>query len=144
MRDSKGFTLIEIILVIVIMAIAIPAIIGGISFMTQSQINPLATTTAANLARERMEQVVADKRNPAIPFTAIDEVVDGGRYADETPVPGFANYDRLINIVCVAPANLDVNAGCPTNYRRVQVTVQANGVGPSVPDVLLVTLLTDF
>ena len=142
MLNSKGFTLIEIILVIVILAIVVPGVIGAVSFMTQSQVNPLATTTAANLARERMEQVIADKRNPAIPFIDIDEAV---RYPDDTPVAG---YDRRVRVTCVDPVanpgDVQTAVVCPTNYRRIEVTVSPTAAGPSAPDVVLVTLLTDF
>ena len=139
MKES-GFTLIEVILVIVIMAIAIPSLIMGVSFMTQRQVNALGTTTAVDLAQERLEQIIADKRNPLVGFANINNA----RYPAETPVAGFAQYNRTVNIVCVSPANLDAAVACPTDYRRVQVTVQAVGVGQSVPDAVLVTLVTNY
>ena len=140
MMNQKGFTLIEVILVIVIMAIAIPSLITGVSFMTQGQVNTLGTTTAADLAQEKLEQIIADKRNPAVGFSNITNA----RYPAETPVTGFSNYNRSVNIICVSAADLNTAVACPTDYKRVAVTVQAVGVGPSVPDAVLVTLLTNY
>lgn len=135
---NRGFTFIEIILVIVIMGIAIPALVSAVAFITQSQVNPMGTTVATTLAQERMEEIIADKMNSVVPFTSINNA----RYPNDTPRQG---YTRSVNIICVsAPPNLDVDAGCNTNYRRAQVTVQAAGIGPSVPDAVLVTVLTNY
>ncbi len=139
---EKGFTLIEVILVIVIMAIAIPSLIMGVSFMTQRQVNALGTTTAADLAQERLERIMADKRNPLVGFSNLTNA----RYPAETPVAGFTQYNRSVNIICVTAADLSTSVACPTDYRRVQVTVQAVGVGVglNVPDAVLVTLVTNY
>jgi prepilin-type N-terminal cleavage/methylation domain-containing protein len=142
--NSKGFTLIEVILVIVILAIAIPSLISAVSFMTQSQVNTIGTTTAADLAQEKMEEIIADKRSPNRGFGYIDNANYLPESAAPTPVAGFPNYNRSVNITCVTAADLNTSVACPTDYKRVQVTVQAVGVGPSVPDAVLVTVLTNY
>ena len=138
--NSKGFTLIEVILVIVIMAIVIPSLITVLSVITKGQVNTLGTTTSAVLAQERLEEIIADKRSPNRGFSYIDNV----NYPAENPVAGFAQYNRSVDIVCVASTDLNTPVACPTDYKRVEVTVQAAGVGPSVPDAVLVTVLTDY
>ena len=138
--NSKGFTLIEVILVIVIMAIVIPSLITVLSVITKGQVNTLGTTTSAVLAQERLEEIIADKRSPNRGFAYIDNV----NYPDENPVGGFAQYNRSVDIVCVNSSDLNTPVACPTDYKRVEVTVQASGVGPSVPDAVLVTVLTDY
>lgn len=139
MMSAKGFTLIEVILVIVIMAIAIPGLISAVSFMTQSQVNTIGTTTAMDLAQERMEQIVADKMNPLVGMGY--GYIISGNYLPDTPMTG---YNRSVNIICVLPADLNTGVPCDTGYKRVQVTVQAVGVGPSVPNAVLVTLVTNY
>jgi len=139
--DSKGFTLVEVILAIVILGIAIPALISSVSFMAARQVNTMGTTIAADLALERMEQVIGDKLNPAIGFANINTA---GRYTDETPMAApFNTYNRKVRMICVAPTDLNTSVGCPTDYIQVQVTVSAVGVGPSVPDAVLYTVMTN-
>lgn len=137
---ENGFTFIEVILVIVIMAVAIPAMISSVSFMVQGQVNAIGTTTAMDLAQERMEEIMGDKRYPPRGFAWLVNI----NYPAETPVAGFSNYNRSVNIVCVNPGALDTSVPCPTGYKRVEVTVQAVGVGSSVPDAELVTVVTNY
>jgi prepilin-type N-terminal cleavage/methylation domain-containing protein len=134
---NEGFTLIEVILVVVIMAIAIPGLITVLSVITQGQVNTVGTTTAALLAQERLEEIVADKRSPNRGYA----FVVNGNYAPDVPMAG---YNRSVNIVCVAATDLNTAVPCDTGYKRVAVTVQAAGVGPTVPDAVLVTVLTDY
>lgn len=135
--NSKGFTLIEIILLIVILAIAIPGLISVLSFITKGQVNTLGTTTSALLAQEKLEEVVADKRSPNRGYGYITN----GNYPADVPMTG---YNRSVNIDCVDASDLNTAVACDTGYKRVEVTVQASGVGPSVPDAVLVTVVTDY
>ena len=143
--DSKGFTLIEVILVIVILAIAIPGLISAVSFMTAGQVNALGTTTAADLAQEEMEKIIAKKRSScgtcgyantppiscAIPLVGVFAAVSG-----------FPNYQTKTDAECVDAALASVVTD--QGYKIITVTVRAVGVGPSVPDGVLVTVLTDY
>ena len=138
---AKGFTLIEVILVILILAIAIPSLVMGVGYITKKQVETLGTTTAVNLARERLEEIIADKRSPILTL-GFDNIIPAN-YTDEIPVTGLP-YNRTVNIICVVPPDLETDAGCPTDYKRVQVRVQAVGVGASVPDAVLVTLLANY
>jgi prepilin-type N-terminal cleavage/methylation domain-containing protein len=140
--NTKGFTLIEVILVIVIMAIAIPGLIITVSFMTKAQVNTIGTTTAADLAQEKMEEIMGDRMNPAVGF-GYGHIITGN-YPAETPMaPPFDRYNRSVTITCFMDSTLTVTVGCPTDYTQVQVTVQAVGLGTSVPDAVLVSLVTN-
>ncbi|HUK55947.1 MAG TPA: prepilin-type N-terminal cleavage/methylation domain-containing protein [Nitrospiria bacterium] len=136
---SKGFTLIEVILTIVILAIAIPGLISAVGFMTSRQVNTVGTTTAADLAQEKMEEIMGDRNNPGRGFGYII----AGNYPAENPVTGFTKYNRSVTITCFTNNALTTTAACPTDYKQVQVTVQASGVGPSVPAAVLVSLVTN-
>lgn len=135
--NSKGFTLVEVILAIVILAVAIPSLMSAVSFMTARQVNTMGTTIAADLALEKMEEVIGDKINPSRGFTWI---VNGPNYPNDIPIAG---YNRSVNIICVTAANLNAGVACPTDFKRVQVTVSAAGVGPSVPDAVLYTVVAN-
>lgn len=142
---ADGFTLIEVILVIVIMAIAIPGLISAVSFMTQGQVNTLGTTTTADLAQEEMENIVAKKRSACgtcgyanTPPTSCATPLVG----TFTVVSEFSNYQKKTDAECV-DASL-ASALADQGYKKITVTVRAVGVGPSVPDAVLVTLLTNY
>ncbi|HTN44356.1 MAG TPA: prepilin-type N-terminal cleavage/methylation domain-containing protein [Nitrospiria bacterium] len=139
MINSKGLTLIEVILTIVILAVAIPGVFSAVDFMTARQVNTIGTTTAADLAQERMEQIEGDRMNPARGFG----YVTAGNYPAENPVAGFPNYNRSVTITCFTNSTLTTTALCPTHYKKVEVTVQAVGVGTNVPSAVLVTLVTN-
>jgi prepilin-type N-terminal cleavage/methylation domain-containing protein len=135
--NLKGFTLIEVILAIVILAVAIPALVSSVSFMAARQVNTIGTTIAADLALEKMEEVIGDRINPARGFPWI---VSGPNYPGDAPVTG---YNRSVSIICVTAADLNTSIACPTAYKRVQVTVSTSGVGPSVPNAVLYTVVSD-
>ena len=136
---QKGFTLIEVILIIVVMSIAIPSLISAVSFMNQGQVNTIGTTTASNLAREELETVIARKRSSCGACGYSNIPVGLGAFA---AVPGFPNYQVKTDVEYVdsslAPSVTD------QGFKEITVTVRAVGVGPSVPDAVLVTLLTDY
>jgi len=137
--NDKGFTLIEAILVVVILAIVVPGLISAVGFMTARQVNTIGTTMAADLAQEKLEQIEGDRMNPARGFGYI--VV--GNYPAENPVAGFSNYNRSVALTCFTSSALTTTTACPTDYKQAQVTVQPVGVGPSVPNAVLVTLFTN-
>ena len=141
--NSKGFTLIEVILAVVILAIAIPSMISAVSFMTARQVNTIGTTTAADLAQERMEEILGDRMNALRGFIYIANANYTPESTTPTAVAGFPSYNRSVNIICVTAANLNTSVACTTAYKRIQVTVSAVGVGPSVPDAVLYTVVTD-
>lgn len=134
---NRGFTFIEIILVIVVMGIVIPALIAAVSFITQAQVNPMGTTVATTLAQEGIETAIAQKQSTCATcgYANIATVAPAA-------VPGFPNYTRRTDVVLV-DANMAVS-GPDVGYKRVTVTVTAAGVGPSVPDAVLVTVLTNY
>lgn len=136
---EKGFTLIEVILVIVIMAIAIPSLIMGVSLMTQRQVNALGTTTAADLAQEELEKIIAKKRSTCGTCGYANIAVGTGTFS---AVSGFPNYEKKTDVEymdsILSPSGTDLG------YKKVTVTVRAVGVGPSVPNAVLVTLVTNY
>lgn len=137
--NDKGFTLIEVILVIVIMAVAIPSLIIGVSYMTASQVNLLGTTTAANLAREELEKVIAKKMSTCGTCGYANITVGAGSFA---AVSGFPNYENKTDVELV-DSNLNTSV-TDLGYKKVTITVRAVGVGQSVPNAVLVSLLTNY
>lgn len=135
----RGFTFIEVILVIILMAVAIPGLVSAVSFVTKAQVNPMGATIAADLAQEEIETVIAKKKSACGTCGYANIAVGVGA---AVAVPGFANYQKQTTVAFVDAA-LNPSAG-DVGYKRVTVTVSAVGVGPSVPNAVMVTLLTSY
>lgn len=135
---NRGFTFIEIILVIVLIGIAVPGLVSAVAFITNGQVNPMGTTVSTYLAQEEMEKIIARKQSTCAGCGYANIPVGLGAFA---PVAGFPNYQRKTDIERI-DANLNPS-GVDVGYKKVTVTVQDIGVGPSVPDAVLITVLTN-
>lgn len=114
LQKSKGYTLIEIILVIVILVVAVPPLVSLFSRNLTNNVNSEIYTKALLYAEERMEQVLSDKK--AKSYTFITTV---GRYPEDTPETGFSRQ------VSITDANKIIN-GIP--YAEIIVTVSHENI----------------
>lgn len=112
---ARGFTLIELIAFIVIVAILGVALLTAFSTGLRGAPEAALITQATQLAQERMELILAQRR--AVGFAAFaDPCVPGPGPAACTPPAGYA-----------VSANIAPNWNGDSNYRVVTVTV----TGPS-------------
>ena len=106
---ARGFTLVELIIFIVIVSIMGVALMAAFSTATRSTPDAGQMTQATQLAQERMELVMAQRR--AVAFAA---------FADPCPGPAAA---------CTPPTGYNVavviapNWNGDTNYKVITVTV---------------------
>ncbi len=125
-REQSGFTLIEMILLIVIAAIAVlplSMLFANTSIRSGDARN---ATIAAQLAQAKMEELTADKNSPARGFAYLVT----GNYPAENPVPAFSAYNRSVTF------------GPDSTYDGV--TFRTVGVTVSCPNIPAVTLTTWF
>ena len=125
-RNQRGFTLIEIIITIVLLAVLTSGLMAMFTTFSKSNGDPSVMTQATELAQEKMEQIIADKNNPARGFN----YVTNGNYPAEppfNPALGFNGFSRSVNVIFVNTGALDttVSPG-PTNYKKITVTVNSN------------------
>lgn len=122
-QNKHGFTLIEIIITIVLLAILTSGLMAMFTTFSKSNGDPSVITQATELAQEKMEQIIADKNNPARGFPYL--ITSGpNNYPAENPVTGFTNFSRSVTIVYVDPAvSLNTGVAGLTNYKNVSVTV---------------------
>jgi prepilin-type N-terminal cleavage/methylation domain-containing protein len=59
MRHSRGFTLVEVLVTLMFMAICIPAIMGGISLATKVGAQTVRRTQASGLAQSKLAEIVS-------------------------------------------------------------------------------------
>ena len=144
---KRGFTLIEIIVVIVITSILFPMMMMLLGNMTAQMTKSKEITIATDLAREMME-IIGSKRfdenirtDPAVgSWTAVaslgpdsgetglstyDDKDDFNGYSD-TPLPA---YTRNVTVIYVAPTNYTSASGSPTDYKKITVTVTNSHIG---------------
>jgi len=128
-KTQKGFTLIELVLVIIIISVASVPLFGLFSQASTSLLNNEAIQTAAQLAQERAEFVLSRKRelgfNGAVSELAVTTIT-------ENLTGNFSAYTRTTVITQpVAPPP----AGCPGGALCKQVVVSVDTGGPTLAQV---------
>lgn len=134
MKNEKGFTLIETLMVIVLMGImgtGLMLYFAGLGSSNQAQV-----VQASLLAQEKMERITADKK--ANGFSSI---------VSEASAPLSAPFDRFtrsVEVYCVNEADLDLSAGTmpdcnDTDIQAKRVTVTMSWQGGSADFSSIIT-----
>ncbi|MHB8836177.1 MAG: prepilin-type N-terminal cleavage/methylation domain-containing protein [Candidatus Methylomirabilia bacterium] len=148
--NNKGFSLIELVIVIVILGIASVGLMTVFSTGTKKSADPLLENQALQLAQEKMEIIIGQRMDVATPrgfawVVAADYSANPAKYPPETPVAApFAAFNRSVTITCVTSADLNTSTGappCASGYARVTVAVAHAALSGSVTAD---TLLTDY
>ncbi len=123
---QRGFSLIELILVIVILGIAGTAVLGQFAYIGPGLLNSEAMQTAAQLAQERAEEILADRRLNNYSAATLD-ALDG---TTDTLTSPYDIYTRSISVTAiVAPT-----ARCPAGDCR-EITISVSKGGASLADI---------
>lgn len=144
-EKEAGFTLIEIILALLVLSIAVIGVTSSMSFTSRQSLNAEVMSTATALAQERVEQLMAVKRDKGYNDPAFDQTA----LTLTALASPFDRYSRGEEI-CLVDANLmnpDCDPALPNNdlgYKQLTVTVDYNGL-PDMgsPVASLVTVITD-
>lgn len=116
MRRRHGFTLIELILTMVIIAVGLMGILQLFLTATDGALQTDRVMTATELARERLEGVIAQEATSGYASLTV------GTEAVESFAGDFAPYQRQLSIQEVTSTDFEtpfVGSG----YKRVVVTV---------------------
>ena len=121
----KGFSLIELIIVIVVVSIAavgMLALFGGVG--RSLSINE-DTQTAAQLGQECCEHILGARRNPKIGYSAINDAS-----CDVLPAPlaGFARKVTVTDLTTSPPCTVSSAGTC----KKVEVSITATTTNPTV------------
>lgn len=139
-HDSRGFTLIETVMVIALLGIVGAGILLYFSGMRGSA-DPVLRIQAIELAQEKMERIIADKK-----ANGFNSIVAEAAAALAAP---FTNFTREVTVICVTEGalNTDIggmpNCGAPGSYRAKNVKVTVTWTGGGSTGVSLVTVLSD-
>jgi prepilin-type N-terminal cleavage/methylation domain-containing protein len=127
--SAGGFTLIEVVLVIVIAAVAVLPLSMLFANSSIRSGDARNATVAAQLAQTKMEEIAADRHSPTRGF----EFLVAANYPPERRIPAFPGYQRSVSI---APdSSYD-----GIRFRAVSVTVSCANIDP----VTLTTWFTSY
>lgn len=120
---QQGFTLLELIMVIIIVALASVPILGQFSQVSGSLLLDEVIQTAAQLAQERAEGVMADRRGAGYVAVPVGTTVDvlGGAYA---------NYSRTLTVT-----QPPVGSGCAAGATCKEVIISVDHTGKTRAEV---------
>lgn len=140
MKLSKGLTLIEAVLTIAIVGAGLIGVVYIFSGGTKGALIANQTVIASNLAREKMEQIIADRANKGYAVTI------GTNYTDGQLTGAYAPFNRSVTFTSVDPditgSNDDFNTPLSNSgYSRVTVVVTWNG---GANQVKLESLIADY
>jgi prepilin-type N-terminal cleavage/methylation domain-containing protein len=118
-RHERGFTLVETIMVIVLLGAGMAAILSVLAEGSRDVGLNSNTQIAARYVQERIEQIIADRRNsaPGYGFARIT----AANYPGDSPSPGL---NRTIAIVNIAPGTQGCPATTAGQCRRVLIQVR--------------------
>jgi prepilin-type N-terminal cleavage/methylation domain-containing protein len=134
---TRGFTLIEAITAVVVLAVAIPGMFWGIRDAQMRRIDPIQASKARWLAAEKLEDIIADRHSSTRGYTY---VVDGN-YGAEASVSGYPGFSRSVTIT---ESNASLMAGSGTGYKRVTVSVTFRDGRNTSRTLSLATVVTDY
>ncbi|MFQ5456225.1 MAG: prepilin-type N-terminal cleavage/methylation domain-containing protein [Nitrospirota bacterium] len=165
LKDTKGFTLIELIMIIVVLSIAIPPLllyfIQGVRDSSDAQL----LTQSIFLAQDIIEEAKSkkwDENSPVPPGNYSTSLGSDGEtritYDDMddynnlnitppqdsqgNPISGFNNFTQAATVCYVANTDLNTCIGGQSNYKKISVTVSA--AGTNGPQAEIVTVMANY
>ncbi|MBY0111901.1 MAG: prepilin-type N-terminal cleavage/methylation domain-containing protein [Phycisphaerales bacterium] len=135
-RIHSGFTLIEAIAAIVVLAVAVPPMLWSIQDSQVSRVAPILASRARWLATEKLEDIIADRHSTTRGYG----YVVAANYPAEPSVAGMAGFSRSVSITETGAAM----ASGGTGYKLVTVTVGWIDARARARSLSLSTVVTDY
>lgn len=132
----RGFSLVEAIAALVILALAIPPMMWALRASGAHRANSVLATTARLLAQEKLEDVLADRHSTTRGYGYIA----AGNYPDEVPVDAFPGFRRS---VAINETGADLTSP-GTGYKTVSVAVSYTDATGAGRTIALQTVVTDY
>lgn len=113
---TRGFTLIEAIIAVVVLAVALPPMLFAVREGQRQGVLPVKSAVARRLIEEKLEDILADRHSATRGYSYVTNT----NYASESPVSGFTGYSRSVSITETNAALVATTNG---GYKRCVVTV---------------------
>jgi prepilin-type N-terminal cleavage/methylation domain-containing protein len=140
---KKGFTIIEIVMVIIILGIAMPSIIQGLYNAITFNVTASTYSEGNGVGEELMEEIKARRfdeknlRTPPPPYWSTIGVDGGENPSDKSTFDDIddyngwtdtvSNYSRTVTVFYVTSSDLNNNAGVVTEMKKAAITVLRGG-----------------
>ena len=120
---KRGFSLIEIILVMVVLSIGLTTLILVLRYSVIQSANTHFYTIANWLCQERMEEIISERRDNG--FSAVESLMPS---VDGNPVPGFSGYRRTTTL-----SYTDLDEALDSSDDYILIEVEVTGGGSATP-----------
>lgn len=120
MKNNKGLTIIEIIIILAIIGATIPPLLVAFSNVVAKGADAKTVMVATNLAEEKMEEILGNSDFDSIISVDITPFI--GDFSDY-------NYQVVVNFVDESAIDTPLPPGSPpTDLKRVQVIITKTGL----------------
>jgi prepilin-type N-terminal cleavage/methylation domain-containing protein len=138
----SGFTLIETVAAILILAVAVPPMLWAVSQAQQKRANPMLASKARWLAIEKLEDVIADRHSTS--GNRGWDYLTAANYPNENAgtISGFPQFSRTVTLQETQAdlATPDTDGG----YMNVTVTVTWTNADGDSQSLSISTVLTEY
>jgi type II secretory pathway pseudopilin PulG len=134
-RNQGGFSLIEAIIVIVLLGAGMATILSMLAGGSREVGLNSSTQIAARYVQERIEQIIADRRNTAQGY-GYARIVIGPNYPATEALPTTPPLTRRIAMNTLPPGTQGCPATAAGQCRRVDVWVTTIPAAPATPVTL--------
>lgn len=131
MRNSGGYSFIELIMAILLMSIAIPGIVLMFTYVMTNSHDAEFVAISNFLASEQMEIILADKAGTGVGYGY--DSITAGRYSSVNPGAPFGAWSRSVSVETQPPDDLGFD------YKVITVTVSH----PLVSTVVMTSFVLD-
>jgi prepilin-type N-terminal cleavage/methylation domain-containing protein len=139
---SSGFTLIETVAAIVILAVAVPPMLWAVAQAQNKRANPMLASKARWMAVEKLEDIIADRHSDS-GNRGWDYLI-AANYSDENPgdITGYPQFGRTVTFLETQAdlATPDASGG----YMNVTVTVTWTSSEGKSMSLSISTVLTEY
>lgn len=166
---TRGFTLLEVLIAIVIFTVGVVILLAAISTMIRSSSDIENIDVATNLTRDLIDEILGkgfddpdggafglEEAEPRSNFDDVDdydgwsknppEDVDGTSYDGTASQPNYSIFTRAVTVENVPEDNFDTetpSADGTTDAKRIVVTVSWTAAGGN-PEVELKSVVTEY
>lgn len=130
-RIPRGFSLIELIIVIVVVSIAAVVLLQLFTGVAESLASNEDIQTASQLAQECGEHVMAVRRDPKTGFAAVTNSVCDVLPA---PLPGFTRAVAVTDLTASPPCTVTAAGTC----KQVVVSIAKAGIAPAAVTLMVI------
>lgn len=132
----RGFTLVEAIVAVVILATATPSILWAVREAHRDRVSPVKTSYARWLVTEKLEDIIADRHSTTRGYTYLANA----NYAAEASITGYPGFTRS---VVIAETGSDLTSA-GTGFKKATVTVGWTDGRGVARTLAIATVITDY